>query len=188
MKKGFLLGLICLLLLSGCSKAPGTVSSTVGDAGDVQAGGLLDEVLLTNATLPPDGAGQNALSAVIPVPTGDMVEIKEKLFIAQTNDIYLNPQDYLGKIIKYEGIFQIYEDAEPKYNYYSVIRYGPGCCGYDANAGFEVKWDQPYPQPNDWVEVVGVLEEYEQDGFPYLRLAIQSLTVMETRGQETVTQ
>ena len=29
--------------------------------------------------------------------------------------------------------------------YDSVIRYGPGCCGVDANCGFEVIWDHEYP-------------------------------------------
>jgi zinc transport system permease protein len=33
-----------------------------------------------------------------------VIEIGEKLFIAQTNDVYLNPEDYLGKRIKLEGL------------------------------------------------------------------------------------
>ncbi|MDR1131141.1 MAG: hypothetical protein LBL15_01835 [Oscillospiraceae bacterium] len=121
-------------------------------------------------------------------PFGGVVEIKEKMFIAQTNDIYYNAGDYLGKTIKYEGIFSVYEAFETGAKYYSVIRYGPGCCGIDANAGFEVVWNETYPEQNDWVEAVGILEEYEEEGYKYLRLALSSLTVLPARGAEYVSQ
>ena len=124
----------------------------------------------------------------VDAPVGDVVEIDEKLFIAQTNDIYLNTSDYLGKTIKYEGIFlsSYWEDADT--TYYFVIRYGPGCCGYDGTAGFEISWDGALPQDNDWCEAVGDLERYEEDGMEYLRLVLSSLTVLEERGSEYVAQ
>jgi hypothetical protein len=75
-----------------------------------------------------------------------------------------------------------------------VLRYGPGCCGFDGNAGFEVAWDAtdreagPYPGEDDWVEAVGVLKSYEEDGYPYLYLALSSLQVLDRRGEEFVSQ
>jgi uncharacterized membrane protein YcgQ (UPF0703/DUF1980 family) len=120
-----------------------------------------------------------------------VVEIKEKLFVAQTNDVYLNPQDYLGKKIKYEGIFKSYYSEAYDETYYSVIRYGPGCCGIDMNAGFEVLWKdttgKAYPEVDDWVEVVGAVSEIEQDGEKFLLVELDSLTVLDTRGEEYVT-
>jgi uncharacterized membrane protein YcgQ (UPF0703/DUF1980 family) len=115
-----------------------------------------------------------------------VVEIKEKLFVAQSNDIYLNAKNYLGRAIKYEGIFKIYEAPDSGQKYYSVIRYGPGCCGIDLNAGFEVRWDKAYPAEDDWVEVTGILEEYTEADGKYLRLALSSLKVLPVRGQEYV--
>jgi uncharacterized membrane protein YcgQ (UPF0703/DUF1980 family) len=116
----------------------------------------------------------------------EVVEIKEKMFVEQTNDVYYNPEDYLGNIIKYEGIFDIYQVPETGEKLYSVIRYGPGCCGFDANAGFQVVWDGDYPKQNDWVAVAGVLEEYELEGTMMLRLALSSLEVLDERGAEYV--
>jgi len=119
----------------------------------------------------------------------DTVEIREKMFIAQTNDIYINKDDYLGKTVKYEGLFEqsTWRDNGKTYRY--VIRMGPGCCpGDNSAAGFEVVWDKGYPKKNDWVEAVGVLEEYDDDGIPSLRLALTSLTVLAKRGKEKVTQ
>jgi Predicted membrane protein len=132
-----------------------------------------------------------ALTGCSPNPTpeatsDEVIEIKEKMFIAQTNDIYVNASDYLGKTIKYEGIFASQTSSEQ--TYYMVIRFGPGCCGDDGNVGFEVTWDKHYPNPNDWVEAVGVLEEYEENGYNYLRLALISLTGLSERGAELVTQ
>jgi hypothetical protein len=123
-----------------------------------------------------------------------VIEIKEKMFIAQTNDVYLNAEDYIGKTIKVEGLFKAeqYDKNAPPYCF--VLRYGPGCCGSDGNAGFEVAWNKEetatktYPQEDDWVEAVGVLKTYEENGYPYLYLALLSLNVLDERGAEFVTQ
>ncbi len=142
-----------------------------------------------NGTLSVDAAASKARhNLALEEPAGDVIEIKEKLFVAQTNDVYYNADDYLGKTFKYEGIFDTYDDPYNGQTYYAVIRYGPGCCGIDANAGFEVKWDRAYPKQNDWVEAVGVLEEYEENGQHYLRLVLSSLNVLSVRGAETVYQ
>ena len=126
-----------------------------------------------------------------PPPNKGVIEIKEKMFLAQVNDVYLNPEDYLGKTIKLEGIFK----EEPGYekSYCFVVRYGPGCCGNDGNAGFEVAWAaenaQPYPADDSWVEVAGVLKTYEEDGYSqYLYLDLSSLKVLDRRGAELVLQ
>jgi uncharacterized membrane protein YcgQ (UPF0703/DUF1980 family) len=117
-------------------------------------------------------------SVMPPLSKHSAVLIKDKMFIAQINEIYLNSEDYIGRTIKYEGIFL----NENGVNY--VIRYGPGCCGDDGNAGFEVVWSGPYPDKNAWVEAAGIIEEYGKDGRQYLRLNLSSLKVLETRGAD----
>jgi len=124
--------------------------------------------------------------------SNDIIVIKEKMFISQVNDIYLNAEDYLGKTIKLQGIFkeeQPYE-GDP---YCFVLRYGPGCCGFDGNVGFEIKWDetraQPFPKEDAWIETIGVLKQYEEDGYDqYLYLDLISLNVLNKRGAEIVSQ
>jgi len=122
------------------------------------------------------------------------IEIREKMFATQVSDVYLNAEDYLGKTIKLEGLFKselYYGKDEP---YCFVIRYGPGgCCGMDANVGFEVAWAKenakPYPVVDSWVEATGVLKTYEEDGYAnYLYLDLSSLNVLSRRGAETVKQ
>jgi zinc transport system permease protein len=136
-----------------------------------------------------------ALHRLDPVDRGldsQLIEIREKMFIAQTNDIYQNAEDYLGKTIKLQGLFKRDQYAGNDAEYCFVLRYGPGCCGIDSNAGFEVAWDRlpekPYPNEDDWVEATGNLGFYEEDGYPYLYLALSSLEVLDERGAEYVAQ
>ena len=215
MKKTMLLAFVCALLaLAGCQGKAAADSGAADDGGaavaglpaDNQGGQPADDPAdsLINDPAPQNGSGAadsdlpadsgadaaaaSPHAAPPPVPEGDIVEIKEKMFIAQMNDIYYNTDDYLGKTIKYEGIFDIYHDPDTDEDYYFVIRYGPGCCGIDLNAGLEVAWDKGYPKQDDWVEAAGVLVDYEDGGFHYLRLDLSSLTVLDVRGAEYVSQ
>ncbi|MDR0563184.1 MAG: hypothetical protein LBG73_10935 [Spirochaetaceae bacterium] len=187
MKYG-IIALAAALLLSGCEnkKAAAKISGTVPG----YAAGL-------SVASPAEADRENRKTPLLvsakKANEEKVIEIKEKMFIAQTNEIYLNPEDYLGKTLKLEGIFQAQKDYTLNGNpYYFVIRNGPGCCpGIDSSAGFEVLWENPeetYPNPNDWVEAVGVLSQYEEDGYPYLCLSLTSLKTLDTRGAEFVTQ
>jgi uncharacterized membrane protein YcgQ (UPF0703/DUF1980 family) len=186
---------VLVIALSGCqSKAPvnqnaknGNGTPALNTAQNSTPTPAPSAPAVSAAGDPADEAADDA-EAVDMAKSGDVVEIKEKMFVAQTNDIYYNVEDYLGKTIKYEGVFSAYTWEETGATYYSVFRYGPGCCGVDANCGFEVVWDKQYPAPDDWVEAVGILEEYDEDGYQYLRLALTSLTVLATRGADYVTQ
>jgi uncharacterized membrane protein YcgQ (UPF0703/DUF1980 family) len=147
-----------------------------------------------SVTLPSGLSGEEPVSSASAPERdrGEPVEIREKMFIAQVNDVYLNPEEYLGRTIKLEGLFKSEQYGEQPYCF--VIRYGPGCCGNDGNSGFEIAWnnqdaaDKPYPDIDDWVEATGVLQTYEEDGYPYLYLALSSLNVLDDRGAEFVTQ
>ena len=124
----------------------------------------------------------------IPVQ-GNMIEIRERMFVGQVNDIYLNADGYLGKTIKLEGIFKKGEDREK--DYYFVVRYGPGCCGMDGLVGFEVLWSrgQSYPEDESWVEAIGVLKSSQLNEYlSILYLDLFSLTVLSVRGTEYVRQ
>ncbi|MDR3267391.1 MAG: hypothetical protein LBT24_07480 [Tannerella sp.] len=187
-----LLGIMIVLISVGCNNAK-TVTPQKNNAGTVSVS--VPAAVTFNASAPEAVA---EIDKRFDLKNGEsaarMIEIKEKMFIAQTNDIYLNTEDYLGKTIKLQGLFkkEQYEGNDAAYCF--VIRYGPGCCGNDANAGFEVAWDErwtlkpPYPNVDDWVEVIGALSTYEEDGFPYLYIALTSLTVLDERGAEYVTQ
>jgi hypothetical protein len=183
------LSLLAVLLFSGCSR-PRMLVVKKNNAGTLSVD--LGVPAVENAA-----EGQPVKHKLEPADrdiASPVIEIKEKMFIAQINDVYLNADDYLGKTIKLQGIFKLEQYAGIDTFYCFVLRYGPGCCGTDGNAGFEVAWDRdtmpdkPYPNIDDWVEAVGVLKYYEEDGYPYLYLALSSLAVLDERGAEFVNQ
>ncbi len=120
-------------------------------------------------------------------PEGKEIIIRDKLFIAQCNDIYLNPDEYKDNTIRWQGIYT--ESTNPQTNelYRFVIRYGPGCCGNDGVAGFEIMYDgETRPNQNDWVEAVGVIEMIEENGAEFVSVRLSELTILDERGQEFV--
>ncbi len=119
------------------------------------------------------------------------LEVREKMYLTQVTEVLVNTPDYLGKTIALEGMLDIFTDSATGTVYHTVYRKSPGCCGNDGYTGFEVIWDDPaatYPAQNDWVRAVGVLEQYEENGTPYLRLRLISLEVRAERGLEFVSQ
>ena len=110
------------------------------------------------------------------------------MFIQQCNDIYLNPEDYLGRQVKLEGIYEEAADEESGQVSRYVIRYGPGCCGNDGVAGFEcVFHTDALPKQGDWIEVVGTVAlALDPDDLEYVLLDPAGLTVKTQRGAEFV--
>lgn len=120
---------------------------------------------------------------------GNIVEIRERMFLTQIRDIYLNANEFLERPIKLEGIFRI--DIHEDVTIYSVIRYIFGCCGDDGLVGFEVKWARAnareFPAENSWVEASGVLKQYGHGVDRFLYIELSTLTVLDRRGAEFVT-
>lgn len=114
----------------------------------------------------------------------DIIEIKEKMFITQCNDIYLNPKEYENKLIKLEGMYDEYHNPTTNETYNFVMRYGPGCCGNDGEAGFRILYNGDLPKKDDWVEAVGKVKVINNG--EDIVLALESLKVLETRGKEFV--
>jgi len=157
--------ILCLLLLTGC----GIASANTGE-------------------------GSTDSSAGTAKANDKAVEIKENFFAAMIDDIYADVyyydgKNYLGKSIKLEGLFLTFGDETAGPMYYCVGRYWVNCCSSDAQLqGIEVIWDGEYPKNNDWVEAVGVLETYEEDGQMYVHLNLSSLKKLSKRGAEYVYQ
>jgi len=118
-------------------------------------------------------------------------EVEEASFLTQVTDVYINTPDYLGKTIALEGLMDVYTYVGNGITYRTVYRNHPGCCGNDGYIGLEVIWEDAeaaYPEKNEWVRAVGVLEQYDDEGYPYLRLRLESIDVLAERGLEFVTQ
>lgn len=117
--------------------------------------------------------------------TNNMVEITDNFFIEQTNDLYINLNDYIGKTIKIEGLVYSYQDSNGDICY-AVIRNTPGCCGSDGLAGLDIRYDEDYPEEDTWVEVIGVVGTDTMYGNKIPAIQVSSMKVKE-KGKTFVT-
>jgi len=126
--------------------------------------------------------------ATASINSDGVIEIGERFFINQINDITMNHRQFLGRTIQYEGIFRTVDGEGASPDSHFVYRYVPGCCGPEGISGFMVDIGDAEPlETNAWVEVVGVLEEFEDpQGQTRIRLGLASLTELEERGAEFV--
>lgn len=122
----------------------------------------------------------------IEIPEGDILEIKEKMFITQINDIYFNFESYKDKTIIVEGMFTYLASYLDDSKFPAVYRLGPGCCGNDGWGGFMLDWNGKYPELEEWIRVVGkpVIKQYK--GYQDLYLKVLSLEVKQERGKSFV--
>ncbi|MBR3696852.1 MAG: hypothetical protein IKM97_01045 [Clostridia bacterium] len=112
------------------------------------------------------------------VDTSNIVEITDNFFIEQTNDLYINLNDYIGKTIKIEGLIYSYEDSNGDICY-AVVRNTPGCCGSDGLAGLDIRYDEDYPEEDTWVEVIGLVGSDTVYGSKIPAIQVSSLTLKE---------
>ena len=134
------------------------------------------------------------------------IVFKESTYVTLINDVYNNPENYLGKTVQIDGMFTVEDNtAQGGKKYYYVYRQGPGCCGNDGSmCGFEFSTkDGSYPSyvpqngddngAHPWIKVVGTLEQYYEESNgqktgPYYTLSNATCVEMSTRGVEVVKQ
>lgn len=112
----------------------------------------------------------------------NIVEITDNYFIEQTNDVFYNMDEYVGKSIKMEGYIYTYEDPESGETCYAVVRNTPGCCGADGLAGLDIRTTEKCPADKTWVEVIGIVgkETVYGDEIPVIKVASMTQKEEET--------
>ena len=135
----------------------------------------------TTATTSLPSIGEEAPQPAPLVTDGDIIDITERFFVNQMMEVFLNYDLYLGRTIRYEGMFKtIHWDNE---EFVVIVRYTLGCCSPEEMIGFEILLEGNQMLPDDtWVEIVGVLDLYNE----FLVLRAISITEMDERGEELV--
>ncbi len=113
------------------------------------------------------------------VKSSDVIEITDNYFIQQTNDVFYNLNEYIGKKIKMQGLIYYYEEEETGKKCYAVVRNTPGCCGNDGLAGLDIRYEGEYPEENTWVEVEGIMKEDTISGQKIPAIQVTSLKEVE---------
>ncbi|MBO6233338.1 MAG: hypothetical protein J6N78_04690 [Clostridia bacterium] len=147
----FIIGIV-FIFVNANNVAEEKISSTENNSkSETSTTNMLEE----NTTEVKEGKIRRTTQKVEP-DMNNILEIKDNFFIEQTNDMYYNLKDYLGKTVKIEGFVSSYTDNNGDICY-GVIRNTPGCCGADGLAGLDIRYDGEYPELKTWVEVIGVI-------------------------------
>jgi uncharacterized membrane protein YcgQ (UPF0703/DUF1980 family) len=170
----------CLVFITGCgsdSSAKNTAqdtSQTTSEESSTTASSSSTDTTTTAEAARQKRASQN---------------IQGTLFVEQCNDVYLNPEDYDGKSVKIEGLMDIYPSEEDGTTTYGIFRYGPGCCGNDGVAGFQLQTTKELTfQSEEWIEVNGTFRVAENEGVITVVIETEDVTLKEEQGTEFVVQ
>lgn len=106
------------------------------------------------------------LSACSGPDEDEIYEITDRFFATQIMSILQEPDSYVGRLVRFEGILLSIFWAPTDETIYSVVRFGDDCCGPTDILGLEVYLNNIPPLPDDtWVEVTGRLEIITVEGY-----------------------
>lgn len=122
--------------------------------------------------------GPTALSENRPVDL-DLTALSGTVVYSQVYNMMMDPQAYLGLIVRLRGYLSYFQDPETKQEYFAaVIADATACCAQ----GIEFVWAGEHHYPEDYppldteVTVVGRFGVYEENGYAYLQLSDADVT------------
>jgi hypothetical protein len=111
----------------------------------------------------------------------DLTELSSTMVFAEVNNIMTNPDDYMGKKIKMNGVYasEYWDETGIDYHYV-VIQDATGCCPQ----GIEFVWNGEHNYPDDYpekqteIEVIGIFGSYDELGRTYYFLTVDDISVL----------
>ncbi len=99
----------------------------------------------------------------------DLTKLSSTMVFSEVYNMMISPEEYEGKTIKAEGIFQVFQDSDNKNFYALVIADATACC----QQGLELIWEgdpvypDDFPKENSEIEITGVYKSYVEEGNTY---------------------
>ena len=104
----------------------------------------------------------------------ELSRMSSTVVYSQVYNMMVEPDLYLGKVIRIAGYYSPYEDTERGVVYHAcVIPDATACCaqGIEFIRSGEYRWPDEYPAEGEDIVVTGRLTSYLEDGITYLTLA-----------------
>lgn len=103
----------------------------------------------------------------------DLTALSATMVYSEVYNMTVTPDDYLGKTVKMNGSFSIYQDPDTGKNYYAcIIADATSCCsqGIEFVLEGDCSYPEDYPELGEEITVSGVFDTYEEDGYTYCQL------------------
>lgn len=107
----------------------------------------------------------------------DLTKLSSTMVFSEVYNMMISPEEYVGKTIKAEGIFQVFQDSNNKNFYALVIADATACC----QQGLELIWDgnpaypDDYPEEDSEIEITGVYKSYVEEGNTYYYVLVNDV-------------
>jgi len=107
----------------------------------------------------------------------DLTKLSSTMVFSEVYNMMISPEEYEGKTIKAEGIFQVFQDSDNKNFYALVIADATACC----QQGLELIWDgnpaypDDFPKENSEIEISGVYKSYVEEGNTYYYVLVNDV-------------
>ena len=103
----------------------------------------------------------------------DLSQMSGTVAYAQVYQMISEPENYVGKIIRMRGYFDVFEDQDTGIVYTScIIPDAAACCaqGFEFIWAGDHAWPEAYPEPGTYLTVTGRFETYLEDNWMYIHL------------------
>ena len=110
----------------------------------------------------------------------DLTRLSATMVYAEVFNMMVEPENYVGKTIKMNGLFYVYPDEKKgTYTFACIIMDATACCaqGIEFRLRGEHAYPADYPEPNTNITVQGTFYTYEEDGFTHTLLIDADMTV-----------
>ncbi len=103
----------------------------------------------------------------------DLTQLSSTMVYSEVYNMMINPEDYLGRMVKMNGMFATYENEETGQIYFAcIISDATACCsqGIEFELVGDYSYPDDYPELGSDITVTGIFETYDEDGYTYCRL------------------
>ncbi len=103
----------------------------------------------------------------------DLTALTSTMVYSEVYNMVTTPEDYIGKTVKMEGSFSIYEDPDINERYFAcLIADATACCqqGLEFVPNDEFQYPQDFPEDGEDIIVVGQFETYTAGDRVFCRL------------------
>lgn len=112
----------------------------------------------------------------------DLTTLSSTMIFSQIYDINMAPEGYIGKTIKMNGFFKSYPSPETDAVHFAVIIPDAlACCeqGFEFVLNGDYTYPEDYPTDDTDIQITGVLDTYEENGYEYYYVVADELTVLQ---------
>ena len=110
----------------------------------------------------------------------DLTQLSSSMVYAQVNDMFVNPEQYVGKTVKANGTFDYFKDDKTGNEYFSVvIKDATACCaqGLEFVLDGDYTYPKDYPAQNAEITVTGKFNYYNEGENRYAQLTNAKMDV-----------